>query len=116
MSLINKSNIKRIAKPLNKWPNPYKIKKDELKYEAKDMPVEIVTLILAYGRNFKGESYTLSILETFGLKCAFPWSRTSEGTSFWHEINDGKYTIFYKTYRPRTLEKKIEELERGLIP
>lgn len=116
MSLINKSNIKKIVKVTSKWPNPFNIKEDDLIGNIANMPIEIVTLILAYGRHFKGESYTLSILEIFGLESAFPWSRTSEGTSFWREINDGKYTIFYKTYGARTLKKKVEELERGVIP
>lgn len=109
-ALINKKNIKDAIKSTNKWPNPFNIKKGDLKGKVKDLPIEIATLAIAYAKALNTTKF--SVKDLYDVSTAFEWRQTDEGGMFQCDMVDGVYEKFYERYNPITLEKKLKEIKK----
>lgn len=108
-SLINKKNIKTVSAS---WPNPYHItEKDQINH-LKDVPIEIINLILheyiSQRKDVKKEN-ALSNMQLIAIDFLFSWDDSPEGWPFWADICQGKFDIFYQTYDKTSLSKRLGE-------
>lgn len=106
MALINKDN--RNWAHAN-WPNPYNLSEKDLQGWLKDVPLEILNLILKEAKKERGEDFDLEKIQRAKLDGSFVWDKTKEGNSFWREIKNGNYQVFYDMYTPEKLRKRLEE-------
>lgn len=105
---INESIIGR-KETSSIWPNPYHLTIKDAIGKMTGMPVEIITLALYTARKGLRENYSIEELQTRGLDGSFIWSDTLEGYYFWRNMCDKKFDIFYKTYTPESLRKRLEK-------
>ena len=80
----------------------YKVKKEDLKGEIKDFPIEIVQRMIDYQveqgneadvKVFQRKNYSASYLG------GFSWDNTVEGFDFWDDvINDKEFYVFFNKY------------------
>lgn len=78
-----------------------------------ELPKEIQELALIRSENYKQGRSKLVIESNLLITQMFPFDNTEEGGSFWHNINDGNYKVFYERY-PK-IENKIELISKEPI-
>lgn len=91
------------------WPNPYGLTKEDAKGQVKGWPLEIITLIIHEARLARRGDFDINMLWDGGLMSAFTWEFTDDGYEFWKKINKEKFDVFYKTYTPVKLMKRLVE-------
>ena len=91
------------------WPNPYNLSKKDQKGHLENVPLEIITLMLKETQLQKGDEFTLKDLQIWDVDGAFQWDLTKDGHIFWRKICNKDYQIFYDTYTPELLRKRLEE-------
>jgi hypothetical protein len=107
MSLITKDN--RDWASIEKWPNPYRLTKNDLQGWLKQVPLEIITLILKEAKDLEEKDFDIKELQTSEIDGAFEWKKTKDGHMFWRKICDKDYQVFYDVYTPEKLRKRLEE-------
>lgn len=105
MALINKRN-QDLA--YDGWPNPYNLSKKDLQGWLKNVPLEILNLMLKEAKKQRDERYNLINLLKDRLRGAFDWWSSKESHEFWSDIEDENYQVFYDRYTPETLRKRLE--------
>lgn len=106
-ALITKD--KRNWATTEKWPNPYKLTKEDQKGYLENVPLEIITLMLKEIEVQREDRFNLNDLQKFGLDYAFLWANTKDGNDFWESIKNENYQVFYDKYTPELLRKRLKE-------
>jgi len=107
MKHIKESIIGR--KGTTTWPNPYGLTQKDVKGQMKGWPLEIITLIIHEAMLARRGDFDINWLWDDGLMCAFTWENSKDGYAFWEKIDRGNFDVFYKTYTPAKLKKRLEE-------
>lgn len=110
MKTLQESIIGR--KGIVMWPNPYNLTKNDAVGYLAEVSLEIISLALKEmeeQNQFMSTTsgYLLMILQNNSLSGCFDWSKTKEGMSFWRQINYGDFDVFYRTYTPAKLKKRL---------
>ena len=106
MKHINESIIGR--KGTSTWPNPYGLTQKDAKGKIEGWSLEIITLIMYEAMLARRGDFDISWLWDDGLMGAFMWENTEDGYEFWKNIENGNFDVFYKTYTPAKLKKRLE--------
>ena len=96
---------------LNKWPNPYGLTKKDAKDRLKDIPLEIITLILKE-MELQGKTDCLYKAQNLGISSnlVFDWDKSKDGSRFWTDIwYAERYDVFYEKYTPQKLKERLEK-------
>lgn len=115
MKTLQESIIGR--KGLTIWPNPYKLTENDAFECLTEVPLEIISLALKEMEEQEQEqpqfgfstSKHLQLLQKHGIGGCFDWRETKEGPDFWSQINLNVFDVFYRTYTPEILRKRLKE-------
>ena len=102
---INESIIGRKA---SIWPNPYHLTIKDAIGRIKGYPLEIITLAIKEAK-LQNRYHSIRDIQCIDLEGLFIWDDTADGNHFWRDMYNKKFDIFYKTYTPESLRKRLEE-------